>query len=441
LLFVFDLHANGGLIGTNEKEFMNLKSLLALIAILEICCWQAGAQIYDTNGAYVQTFVGSAFSGYVDGVGQNTMFNHPSSVTADSLGNLYVWDSGNYRFRKVTPDGTVTTFVGGGSYDTGYGTNVNLAPLSQGGCHFFTKNDVIYYGSKTSSSSTAIFMLFTNGYVTNFTVSTSYNPDWPSEYVGVVLDSKGKIYFNSSSENRIYEISTNGAISVFAGSGNGGNIDGVGIFSSFNRPTCLAIDQADNIYVWDYSGGVLRRIDPNQNVTTIAGMGNSSIDGTGTNVAFGLPDTMICDNQGNLYFSSLTAIRRMDSQTNVTTVAGDFGDLGYTNGIGRLARFSGADGFCIYGNTIYVADSNNNRIRSITNNPTPQNVSAANLGIGTFAGVTITGTVGRTYQIQSSSDFNAWTTHATILLNASPYLWIDLNPVAGNKFYRAYLLP
>jgi hypothetical protein len=30
---------------------------------------------------------------------------------------------------------------------------------------------------------------------------------------------------------------------------------------------------------------------------------------------------------------------------------------------------------------------------------------------------------------------------ATLLLTASPYLWIDQNPVAGNKFYRASLLP
>ena len=424
---------------------MKLKIVLSGILIAVIFCWQAGAQIYDTNGAYVQTFVGSAFSGYVDGVGQNTMFNHPSSVTADSHGNLYVWDAGNYRFRKVTPDGTVTTFVGGGSYNTGYGTNVNLAPLSQGGCHFFTKNDVIYYGSKASESSTEIFMLFTNGYLTNFTVSMSYDADWYGEYVGVVLDSKGNIYFNSKGENRVYEISTNGAISVFAGSGNAGHTDGWGIFSSFNKPTCLAIDQADNIYVWDFYNSLLRRIDPNQNVTTLAGKlaygANITIDGTGTNAGLGQPDTLIFDNQGNLYLSGGSAIRRMDSQTNVTTVAGDFGDYGYTNGIGRLARFWGADGFCIYENTIYVADSGNNRIRSITNNSVPQIVSAANLGIGTFAGLTMTGTVGRTYQIQSSPDMNTWTTVATVLLNSSPFLWIDQHPISGNKFYRAYLLP
>jgi hypothetical protein len=36
---------------------------------------------------------------------------------------------------------------------------------------------------------------------------------------------------------------------------------------------------------------------------------------------------------------------------------------------------------------------------------------------------------------------NTWATVATVLLTSSPYLWLDQNPVAGNKFYRAFLLP
>jgi hypothetical protein len=125
----------------------------------------------------------------------------------------------------------------------------------------------------------------------------------------------------------------------------------------------------------------------------------------------------------------------------VVTIAGNFTQSGYTNGAGNLARFSGADGVCITGGTIYVADSHNYRIRQISFNPQSQVITGANLGIGTFAGVTITGIVGRTYQIQSSPDMAAWMTRATLLLNSSPYLWIDQNPVSGSKFYRALLLP
>jgi hypothetical protein len=61
--------------------------------------------------------------------------------------------------------------------------------------------------------------------------------------------------------------------------------------------------------------------------------------------------------------------------------------------------------------------------------------------LNTYPGLQIIGTVGMTYQIQTSPDLNSWTTKATILLNSNPYLWIDQNPVSGNKFYRALLLP
>jgi serine/threonine protein kinase, bacterial len=93
---------------------------------LALCCWQAKAQIYDTNNVVVQTFAGSGFSGYLDGVGQQTMFNYPSKVAGDSSGNLFVLDGGNARIRKITSDGTVSTYAGGGAGSLpGYGTSVS----------------------------------------------------------------------------------------------------------------------------------------------------------------------------------------------------------------------------------------------------------------------------------------------------------------------------
>jgi hypothetical protein len=122
-------------------------------------------------------------------------------------------------------------------------------------------------------------------------------------------------------------------------------------------------------------------------------------------------------------------------------MAGNFSQFGYSNGVGNLALFTGADGVCISGGTIFVADYGNARIRNITFNPSTQPVLPANLQLNTYPGLQIIGTVGRTYQIQSSPDLNTWTTRATVLLTASPYLWIDQNPISGNKFYQAVLLP
>ncbi len=90
---------------------------------------------------------------------------------------------------------------------------------------------------------------------------------------------------------------------------------------------------------------------------------------------------------------------------------------------------------------IFVADQNNQRIRQITFNPAPQQVAGANLGLATYAGLTITGFVGRTYRIESSLDMSTWNAETTLLLTQSPYLWFDLNSLGQKKFYRALLLP
>jgi hypothetical protein len=190
---------------------------------------------------------------------------------------------------------------------------------------------------------------------------------------------------------------------VFAGSGNPDYADGNGIFTAFSGPAALACDSANNIYVWDSGNGFIRRIDQNQNVSTLAGKYNtgSMADGVGTNASFGSISAMCADNSGNIILASGSCVRKMNAQTNVVTMAGSFTQSGYTNGAGNLARFNGASGVCISGGTIFVADWGNQRIRQISFNPQPQVVSGANLGIGTFAGVTITGIVGRTYQTPS----------------------------------------
>jgi hypothetical protein len=144
------------------------------------------------------------------------------------------------------------------------------------------------------------------------------------------------------------------------------------------------------------------------------------------------------------------SIREIDVATNVTTLAGSFTQNGYVNGAGSIARFNGAgdEAICFSQSMIFTGDAFNQRIRSITKNPTTQTGSPASLQLKTYAAfqntyviLQLSGTLGRTYQIQSSPDMTTWTTRAALLLNPNPYLWIDQNPMSGNTFYRAVMLP
>jgi len=425
---------------------MKPHSALYVLIFLFLSSWRMSAQIYDTNGDFVQTFAGFGESGYVDGQGILTKFANPSQIVADSNGNLYVWDSGNFLIRKITTNATVSTLAGGGFDFSGWGTNVSFSSYTIGAMSIDHSNTiwlVVTYSNQRYllNINTNSFVTIENGGpgLTNLSTSSS-----------ICFDSGNNLYYTGG--NIVYRYDPVSGISQpFAGNGTSGYVDGKGtVFPefAFGSGGELACDQADNIYVWDSGNYRIRRIDQSQNITTISGTGTSvpftGIDATGTNASF-YPGIygMVSDNSGNIYMAcGGTSIRKMNAQTNVVTMAGSFTQSGYTNGVtGNLARFNGANGICLAQGMIFVADSANQRIRNITFNPVAQTVSPANLGIGSYAGITITGTVGRTYQIQSSPDTGAWTTRATVLLTSSPYLWFDQNPIAGNNFYRALLLP
>lgn len=401
-------------------------------ALTLTCARTAFPQIYDTNNVVVQTFAGSGFYGYLDGVGQQTMFYNPIAVVADQSGNLFVADSVNSRIRKISPDGTVSTFAGG-AYNAppppGYGTNVFLSGAFYG-------MTIDHANALWLYTSGILYRIGGDGYVEK-------KAGVPEIALGLCVDSKNNVYFSDYNGNKIWKYGTNSALGVFVGSGNPGSADGSGFFTSFNTPAAIATDAADNIYVWDSGNGVIRKINPNRDVVTIAGLGAMLpfADGTWTNATFQTINGMCVDEQGSILITCGSTLRKISPATNTLTLAGGIGQRGYTNGLGSLARFRTTAGVCVSHGTIFVTDSEDQRIRSITSDPPEIPVSPGNLKAGTFAGLYITGTIGRAYRIESSTDAATWTPETILLLTSSPYLWIDPHAAGSKKFYRAFLLP
>jgi streptogramin lyase len=160
-------------------------------------------------------------------------------------------------------------------------------------------------------------------------------------------------------------------VTTLAGSGSYGYLDGLGTIAQFGSPYGVCTDTSGNVYVAESSNNRIRKITPTGVVTTLAGSGVSGYnDGIGTGAQFNNPQAVCTDYIGNVYVadSDNNRIRKITPAGVVTTLAGS-GINGYLDGTGTIARFNRPSGVCADSLlNVYVADPYNNRIRKISGN-------------------------------------------------------------------------
>jgi hypothetical protein len=157
------------------------------------------------------------------------------------------------------------------------------------------------------------------------------------------------------------------------GSSQGALKDGIGTQARFNNVHGIAIDAMVNIYVADSDNHSIRKIDINGNVTTVAGNGTGYLrDGAVARAQFYNPKGLTVDHHGNIYVADTNnhRIRKITASGQVSTVAGSgpigAGQGGFRDDVATQARFdSPSDVVVDRAGNLYVADSGNGRIRKI----------------------------------------------------------------------------
>lgn len=254
--------------------------------------------------------------GALDRASENEVLNQPNGLATDG-NNLYVADTANNKIRKVAiATGDVTALAGGGTEG-----------LADGG--------------KTA----ALF----------------------SQPFGVAVDG-ANLYVADSGNNLIRKVViATGEVSTLAGLADGGDADGKGTMASFKGPMGVAAD-GPNLFVADYYNNKIRKIViASGEVTTLAGSGKEgAVDGIGAAALFNHPIGVTTDGS-NLYVSDYSnhKIRKIVIATGeVTTLAGS-GSSGAADGVGSAASFNNPGHLVADGNSLYVADTYNQKIRKI----------------------------------------------------------------------------
>jgi uncharacterized protein (TIGR03437 family) len=209
----------------------------------------------------------------------------------DPSGNLYILETGIARVRKVSAAGIVSTVAGTGT--SGFG------------------------GDGGQANSAQLF---------------------PGH--GIAVDGSGNVYIADLYNQRIRKVDPSGVITTVAG--NGAIINGIGqgtyggdggpaTSAMLNLPDSVAADSAGNLYIADSSNYRIRRVDKSTGIiTTVAGNGNvpqnkstAGDGGVATQTAIQQPNSVSVDNAGNIYFSSIGRVQKVDTNGIIRTVAGD----------------------------------------------------------------------------------------------------------------------
>lgn len=285
--------------------------------------------------------------GYNDGPAGVSALNEPAGLTADATGNLYIADAGNHAIRKLSPSGEISTLAGSGVIGNADGRG---------------KDAAFHYPQ------------------------------------AVAVDGRGNVYVADTLNHLIRRITPEGSVATLNAAPEGGRevIPGLLVESGgyrdgkmedalFNEPSGLVLDAKGNLYVSDTGNQLIRYIDlAAGTVSTVAGGASDGelsydegsiyavsgyVDGSAAEARFSFPRGLAITSEGGLVIAdSLNHAIRYFHEGKVTTLAGAGESLrGWQNGIESSHALQAPSAVAIAADgTLLVADSYNNRIRSVT---------------------------------------------------------------------------
>lgn len=280
------------------------------------------------NAQIIRTVAGIHAAGYTGdgGLAVSAEMNTTNGVATDTKGNFYFSDVVNHTVRKVTINGTISTYAG--------------IPGHMG-----------FTGDGGPAINALLFM--------------------PS---GLAIDNIGNLYIADNGNSVIRKVDTTGKISTVAGTGSWGfsGDGGAAIHAKINGGFAVVIDRNNNLLIADGNTRI-RKVNTSGIITTIAGTGAYGYSGDGgyaTSAAMAGTQGIAVDTFNNIYVSESgnNIIRKISTSGIITTFAGNhFSGYNGDHIQATSAKVNGPRGIAVdkKTNNIIFADQYNNRIRQI----------------------------------------------------------------------------
>jgi sugar lactone lactonase YvrE len=355
----------------------------------------------------ISTIAGTGACGYNgDGALQASIatLNSPRDVAVDSMGNIYISDTGNQRIRKLRNDGTIITIAGDGTANSnGDNGPAAFAEIRNPYGLAVDSADNLYITENSYLEAQGVVRMITPAGVICRVAGSSTDGFLDgniilSEPTGITIDAANNMYIASRYNNMVVVVTPARLVNTIAGDGTMGSTPDK-ILASESRlvnPQNIIFDPAGNlIYAEDLNTIALnegfrsriRKIDSSGVVNTIAGGGNESDSAIiATNLTLFGNRGIALDAAGNFYFILLNFIYKLAPDGTDSIIAGsNISGFGGDGGPANVAQLYYPHGIAIdpVGN-IFIADTENYRIRKIT--PAGIISAIAGTGVGGFSG-------------------------------------------------------
>jgi sugar lactone lactonase YvrE len=341
---------------------MFTKKLALLTSVLVMCFIACKKTSNDSSNDFVVTTLAGGATGFADGRGTAAKFSGPKGIATDVSANVYVADVANYRIRKISPSGLVTTLAGNGNFGhvDGSSTTAQFSDISgiaaddRGNVYATEFNQI---RKITPAGEVSTLTNGNTGYADGNLSTAKFN-----DLRGIALDVSGNIYVVDCNGippyvgTRIRKIALDGTVSTVAGNGLNGYVEGNGNVALFSSCYGITVDPQGILYVADFGNLRVRKITPAGLVSSILSAGDFS-DG---------PIGVCSDSQGNIFVNTNLQIYEIPSSgLSKKLIAGT--KRGYADGNGNVASFNGLQGIALDAlGDIFVTDYLNDRVRKIS---------------------------------------------------------------------------